>query len=270
MDWDTCKTQRVAQVMQPIEDVQSQTDGRRQAIDLVGIRRLRHPIRICTASGIQTTVAEISLAVSLSEERRGTHMSRFISLLMEHDQPVDPAGIPEFLAQVARTLESPVAEVEFRFPLFVLKSAPVTGAQSYMDYDVHLGGRLDQEKATDYLQVTVPVTSLCPCSKEISKYGAHNQRADITVRVHPANCIETEALIGIIEKHASAPLYGLLKRSDEKFVTETAYENPRFVEDTVREVSIELRELSSIARFRVEVENYESIHNHSAWALVRS
>lgn len=270
MDWDTCKTQKVAQIMQPIEDVQSRVDGRREAIDLVGIRRLRHPIRICTASGVQTTIAEISLAVGLPEDRRGTHMSRFVSLLMSQNDPIDPSGISEFLAHVAKTLESVVSDVEFRFPLFVIKSAPVTGAQSYMDYNVHLGGHLERQKATDYLQVKVPVTSLCPCSKEISRYGAHNQRADITVRVEPANCMETEALIGLVEEHASAPLYGLLKRADEKFVTEAAYENPRFVEDTVREVSIALRKISSIKRFRVEVENYESIHNHSAWALIQS
>ncbi len=264
MDWE-------AQVPIPagtIEDVQSHTDHRRQAIDAVGIKGLRHPLSIATERGSQQTVATISLAVPLPAERRGTHMSRFIDLLMEQHEPLTASRLPIFLATVARRLDAAGAEAEFRFPLFLRKRAPISGVSSYLDYEIRLGGSIKDGLASTYTEIQVPVTSLCPCSKEISRYGAHNQRSHIRVKIEPGDALGLEALIGLVEDKASAPLYGLLKRTDEKFITEQAYDNPRFVEDTVREIALVLRQDQHIRRYSVEAENFESIHNHSAWAVI--
>ncbi len=253
-----------------IEDVQSRSDERQVAIDTVGVRGLRHPIAIVDDGVVQNTVATVQLAVELPAERRGTHMSRFVALLTEWDKPVSAAALPNFLAAMAARLDAHAAEVEFRFPFFRQKLAPASGVASLMDYDACLSGRLAGGETRICTEVAVPVTSLCPCSKEISEYGAHNQRSHLRLTIVSATPPSLAALIAIAEEQASAPLYGLLKRADEKFLTEHAYRNPKFVEDMVRDVALRLRADTGIQHFRVEAENFESIHNHSAYAVIES
>ncbi len=250
-----------------IEDVQAQRDERRLAIDAVGISRLRLPIRVEDAGEIQHTVAEVRCAVELPPERRGTHMSRFVALLSGEQAPVSARALPALLSMMAHKLEARAAEIELVFPFFLSKRAPVSGVASPMDYEVRLTARLAGGRSRVTSQVSVPVTSLCPCSKEISAYGAHNQRSQVRISVEDTGCGIGE-LIALVEDEASAPLYGLLKREDEKHVTEQAYENPKFVEDMVRDVALRLKALPGIGHFRVEVENFESIHNHSAYAVI--
>ncbi|MGA7965219.1 MAG: GTP cyclohydrolase FolE2 [Gammaproteobacteria bacterium] len=250
-----------------IEDVQAQRDERRMAIDAVGISHLKLPIKVEDAGEVQYTVAEVRCAVELPPERRGTHMSRFVALLADDQTPVSARTLPALLSTMAERLEAKAAEIEFVFPFFKHKQAPVSGVASPMDYKVRLGARLAGGTTLATTDITVPVTSLCPCSKEISAYGAHNQRSHVRVSVEGADCGIGE-LIALVESEASAPLYGLLKRADEKRVTEQAYENPKFVEDMVRDVALRLKVLSGIGYFRVEVENFESIHNHSAYAVI--
>ena len=264
MEWETQPQNRIA----AIEDVQGQRDTRRMAIDAVGIRSLKLPVRIEDRGEVQHTVAEIDCNVELPAERRGTHMSRFVGLLSEERAPVSAAGLPRLLAAMAERLEARITEITFDFPFFRRKNAPVTGVASPMDYRVRLQARLAGGATRVVTDVTVPVTSLCPCSKEISAYGAHNQRSHVRVRATGTQPVEIGRLIELVEGEASAPLYGLLKREDEKFVTEQAYDNPKFVEDMVRDVALRLQEEPGIESFRVEVENFESIHNHSAYAVI--
>lgn len=263
MDWEVTPPTTAG----AIEDVQSQRDERRLAIDAVGISRLKLPIRVEDAGEVQHTVAEVRCAVELPPERRGTHMSRFLALLAEEPTPVSARTLPALLSMMACRLEARTAEIEFVFPFFICKQAPVSRVASSMDYEVRLGARLAGGKTLTTTDITVPVTSLCPCSKEISAYGAHNQRSHVRVSVKSAAC-GIGKLIALVESEASAPLYGLLKRADEKQVTEQAYENPKFVEDMVRDVALRLKVLPGVEHFRVEVENFESIHNHSAYAVI--
>lgn len=264
MDWEVTPLQNPG----AIEDVQAQRDERRLAIDAVGISRLKIPIQVEDAGEVQHTVAEVRCAVELPPEHRGTHMSRFVALLAEEKKPVSARALPELLAAMTERLDARAAEVEFRFPFFALKQAPVTGVTGPMDYEVRLAARLAGGTTRVTTDVTVPVTSLCPCSKKISAYGAHNQRSHVRVSVEGVGC-SIGQLIALVESEASAPLYGLLKRADEKRVTEQAYENPKFVEDMVRDVALRLKDLPGIGYFRVEVENFESIHNHSAYAVIQ-
>lgn len=264
MEWETLPANR----SDAIEDVQGQRDARRVAIDAVGIRSLKLPISIDDAGQVQHTVAEVSCSVELPAERRGTHMSRFVALLAEQRKPLSAETLPTLLAEMAVRLEARISEITFDFPFFVHKKAPMSGVGSPMDYRVRLHARLAGGVARVTTDVTVPVTSLCPCSKEISAYGAHNQRSHVRVTVNGPESIGICSLIELVEAEASAPLYGLLKREDEKQVTEQAYDNPKFVEDMVRDVALRLREQPGIDTFRVEVENFESIHNHSAYAVI--
>jgi GTP cyclohydrolase IB len=265
MEWETLPETRAGE----IEDVQGQRDGRRMAIDAVGIRGLKLPICIEDAGEVQHTVAEVACSVELPAERRGTHMSRFVALLSEHRSPLSPRALPKLLAEMAERLEARISDITLDFPFFVHKQAPISGVGSPMDYRVRLQARLAGGKARVTTDVTIPVTSLCPCSKEISAYGAHNQRSHVRVRVcGTEEAIGIGTLIELVEAEASAPLYGLLKREDEKYVTEQAYDNPKFVEDMVRDVALRLKEQPGIDAFRVEVENFESIHNHSAYAVI--
>jgi GTP cyclohydrolase I len=215
-------------------------------------------------------VARVEMSVALPHDQKGTHMSRFLAMLNAREAPLDAAGFRALAADVAERLAADRARIAFRFPYFRDKSAPVSGLVSKMDYDVevvaHGGEGLDDVRLT----VVVPVTTLCPCSKKISDYGAHNQRSHVTITVQPSADYWIEDAILLAERSASAELYGILKRADEKFVTERAYDNPRFVEDLVREVAAGLDADARIAEWRVEVENFESIHNHSAWAVVTS
>lgn len=251
-----------------IEDVQGRPDTRNMAIDRVGIKSLRHPVAFSDRSGVQNTVATFDMSVALSPEFKGTHMSRFVDILGAQTAAISVESFRGMLVNVRDRLEADRGVVEMRFPWFVNKSAPVSGVKSMVDYDVTLIGTVARDETAVGIRVVVPVTSLCPCSKKISEYGAHNQRSHVTVEVESAQSIAVEELIDLVEAEASAELYGMLKRVDEKYVTEHAYDNPKFVEDMVRDVAGRLELDSRVTGYRVEVENFESIHNHSAYAEI--
>jgi len=257
-------------------DVQSSVDHRNIAIDRVGIRGVRHPIQVKTEAGVQPSVAVIDLDVSLPGDKKGTHMSRFIALLQDQKSPIDAQQMRLMTSQMLPLLEAEAGQISLKYTHFINKTAPVSGVQSLLDYDVTwlaLAKKVNGEVQVDLrLQAVVPVTSLCPCSKEISEYGAHNQRSHVTMTVElsPTSVLTIEDLVKIAEAEASCELWGLLKRPDEKFVTERAYDNPKFVEDLVRDVAGRLKSDARIQSFVVEAENFESIHNHSAYALIRS
>jgi GTP cyclohydrolase I len=259
--------------LMPIPDVQSGRDERRIAIDQVGIKGLRYPLPFADGDGVvHTTVATCNVYVALPEERKGTHMSRLVALLEERAAPgaaaLTVATLRELVDDLLVRLEAPAARIELAFPFFVRKIAPVSGVASLLDYDVRLAAELDAGRYTRTITVAVPVTSLCPSSKEISAYGAHNQRSVVTITARPREDLFVGELLRVAEAEASAELYGILKRADEKYVTERAYENPRFVEDLVRGVAARLSADPRIEGFVVEAENFESIHNHSAYARI--
>ena len=252
-----------------LHDVQSGPEHRNVRIDAVGIRGLRYPVSIRTASGAQASVATFSMSVALAAAERGTHMSRFVELLQAQRRPLTPARFKTLVADMVARLGADGGAVEMRFAYFVTKTAPVSGVPSRVDYEVCWRGERSEDGARRlWMEVSVPATSLCPCSKEISEYGAHNQRSSIAIRAEVQDEISIEELIGIAERAASCEVYGLLKRPDEKYVTERAYDNPRFVEDIVREVALSLSGDRRIGRYVVEAENFESIHNHSAFARI--
>jgi GTP cyclohydrolase I len=252
-----------------IADVQSSADSRRIAIDKVGIKDIRHPVRVRDRSdGEQHTVASFNMYVHLPHNFKGTHMSRFVQILNGHERELSITSFKEMLREMAESLESKAGHIEMSFPYFVSKKAPVTGVPSLLDYDVTFIGEISNGKPEMYIKVVVPVTSLCPCSKEISDYGAHNQRSHVTVQVRSKGFIWIEELIELVEREASCELFGLLKRPDEKRVTERAYDNPKFVEDMVRDVAGKLNSDDRVGAYRVESENFESIHNHSAYAMI--
>jgi len=255
--------------LRPLADIQSSRDLRRIAIDRVGVRGLRHPIRVKDRSGgEQSTVATFTMNVSLPHEFKGTHMSRFVEVLNAGESPICVESFLDMPRQVAERLDAAYSHVEMEFPYFMTKRAPVTGAPGVMDYEVAFIGELAPEGSRQLVRVRVPVTSLCPCSKEISSRGAHNQRGHVTVTVEMKRFVWIEEIIEIVEDAASCGLYGVLKRPDEKFVTERAYDNPKFVEDIARDVALVLNDDKRIGRYRVEVENFESIHNHNAYAEI--
>ena len=252
-----------------IADVQNSPDTRRIPIDKVGIKDIRHPVRVKDRSqGEQHTIARFNMYVELPHNFKGTHMSRFVEILNNHEYEISVESFAEMLIEMRERLEADTGHIEMSFPYFIKKTAPVSGVQSLMDYDVSLIGEVTGEKTIMTIKVLVPVTSLCPCSKEISDYGAHNQRSHVTVAVRTNEFVWIEDLIDVVEKQASCELYGLLKRPDEKYVTERAYDSPKFVEDTVRDVAAILNADSRIDAYVVESENFESIHNHSAYALI--
>jgi GTP cyclohydrolase I len=252
-----------------IADVQGSADTRRIAIDKVGIKDIRHPVRVLDRSGVeQHTVATFNMYVYLPHNFKGTHMSRFVQILNHRERELSVESFKEMLAEMSGRLESEAGHIEMRFPFFVNKRAPVTGVESLLDYEVTFIGEIRDDQATLDIKVVVPVTSLCPCSKEISAYGAHNQRSHVTVQVRTRGFVWIEELIEMVEREASSELFGLLKRPDEKYVTERAYDNPKFVEDMVRDVATRLNRDERIAAYIVESENFESIHNHSAYALI--
>ena len=252
-----------------IPDVQGTPDTRNIAIDKVGIKGIRHPVRVRDRSqGEQHTVATFSMYVELPHNFKGTHMSRFVAILNNHEYEITVKSFRDMLSEMTTLLEADAGYIEMSFPYFVTKASPVSGVRSLMDYEVNLIGRISRGMPRIEVQVVVPVTSLCPCSKEISDFGAHNQRSHVTVRAATRGWLWIEELINIVESEASCELFGLLKRPDEKYVTERAYENPKFVEDMVRDVARRLNEEERIISYVVEAENFESIHNHSAYALI--
>jgi GTP cyclohydrolase I len=253
-----------------IPDVQSSADSRKIAIDRVGIRGLKYPMQVVDLFGEpQATVVEADLSVELAQDVKGTHMSRFIGLLEARQGVLTLAGFHDLLRAMVALLDSRAGTIEFRFPFFVRKAAPVSGVASLMDYQVALAGTIRDQKIETMLKIVAPVTSLCPCSKEIAEYGAHNQRSHITICVRCNEPVGITELIRIAETEASCELYGLLKRQDEKYVTERAYDNPKFVEDLVRDIAARLNDDARIAGYSIESENFESIHNHSAYAMIR-
>jgi len=250
-------------------DVQGSHDSRRIAIDRVGIKDIRHPVRVRDRSGTeQHTVATFNMYVYLPHDFKGTHMSRFVQILNNHEREISVSSFKDMLTEMSRRLESEAGHIEMRFPFFVSKKAPVSGVESLLDYDVTFIGEIVAGQPSLAIKVQIPVTSLCPCSKEISADGAHNQRSHVTVQVRTQGFVWLEELIELVEREASSELFGLLKRPDEKFVTERAYENPKFVEDMVRDVARRLNADERITAYVVEAENFESIHNHSAYALI--
>jgi GTP cyclohydrolase IB len=248
-------------------DVQGEADPRRVPIDRVGVRGLRHPLQIEDRSGYrQGTVAELSMTVALAHEAKGAHMSRFVEMINELSEPLSVHSFRRMLEAMTDRLDARDGEIEIRFPYFRRKYAPVSGVASLMDYQAAFIGRRRQGHNEIWLKVAAPATSLCPCSKRISDYGAHNQRSEITIEARVEDIIWLEELIEIAEGAASAEVYGVLKRPDEKYVTEQAYDNPKFVEDMIRDLAIALDDDERIRAYRVCCENFESIHNHSAFA----
>ncbi len=254
--------------MSKMPDLQKERDTRNIAIDKVGVKDISYPIVVMDRSKEkQHTVARINMYVDLPHHFKGTHMSRFIEILNQYHGEINIERIDSLLADMKRHLEASRAHLELEFPYFIEKQAPASGARSLMEYQCRMTGSLGEE--SDFvLGVTVPVTSLCPCSKEISERGAHNQRSAIKVEIRYRKHIWLEDLIEWVEECASAPVYALLKREDERALTEQAYDNPMFVEDTVRAVTEKLSQVEEIYWFKVECENFESIHNHSAYAML--
>jgi GTP cyclohydrolase I len=252
-----------------IEDVQGRADTRRIPIDRVGIKDIYHPVRVKDRSGgEQHTIANFNMYVHLPHNFKGTHMSRFVEILNEHEREISVESFNRMLAEMTQRLDSSAGHLEMTFPYFIMKKAPVTGVQSLLDYRATLAAKIKDGEIETWLKVLVPVTSLCPCSKQISDYGAHNQRSHLTISAKIRDHVWLEELIEIAESEASCELYGILKRPDEKFVTERAYDNPKFVEDIVRDVATRLNADERIRSYVIEAENFESIHNHSAYARI--
>jgi GTP cyclohydrolase I len=252
-----------------IPDVQAAHDSRKLAIDQVGVKSIRHPVKVMErAGGIQHTVASFNMYVGLPHQFKGTHMSRFVEILSAQERELTVDSFKAMLKEMVERLEAEEGRVEMSFPYFIEKKAPVSGVKSLMDYEVTFIGEVKKGKQCFAMKVLVPVTSLCPCSKKISDYGAHNQRSHVTVTAKTSDFVWIEEIVDLVEKQASAELYGLLKRPDEKYVTERAYDNPKFVEDMVRDVAAILNLDERISAYVVESENFESIHNHSAYALI--
>ena len=252
-----------------IADVQNLEDTRHLPINKVGIKDIRHPVRIRDRSGgEQHTIANFNMYVNLPHNFKGTHMSRFVEILNQHEREISVESFEDMLAEMTERLEAESGHIEMSFPYFVNKTAPVSGVQSLLDYDVTFLGSSSGNQHETTLKVVVPVTSLCPCSKKISDRGAHNQRSHVTVTIKTREFVWIEDIIDAVESIASCELYGLLKRPDEKYVTERAYDNPKFVEDMVRDIAAHINQDSRITAYVVESENFESIHNHSAYALI--
>ncbi|MBD3184165.1 GTP cyclohydrolase I FolE2 [Candidatus Poribacteria bacterium] len=251
-----------------MNDVQKEEAEHKIDLDKVGVKGVRYPVTVLDKiNGSQDTVATISMYVDLPRHFRGTHMSRFIKILNRHRRRMTLHNIDEILTEMKEKLEAKSAHLEMSFPYFIEKTAPISGQKSTMVYDCKfMASQGEKDEIT--VEVQVPVMSLCPCSKEISDRGAHNQRSIVTVRVKTIEFVWIEDIIEIVESSASSDLYALLKREDEKYITEKAYDTPRFAEDMVREVAFRLEKMPQISWFSVETENYESIHNHSAYAYV--
>lgn len=256
--------------VKPLTDKQSEPDHRQLRIDKVGVRNLRFPIRVRDkdTQGLQNTVATIGMFVDLPKEFKGTHMSRFVEVLNSHGGVVHVENIPDILRAMQKKLHAHSAHLEMQFPFFLVKRAPVSGKEGMMDYEVRFDASMNGGELDFVLTVKANVTTLCPCSKAISKYGAHNQRGEVSVQVRSEKIIWIEDLIAWIEASGSSEMYSLLKREDEKAVTERAYENPVFVEDLVRNVALRLNQHPDISWYKVEAENQESIHNHNAYACI--
>ena len=251
-----------------IPDTQSARDERHIAIQRVGVRDVRYPLQLRIGKAELATVAHWDLDVALPAEQKGTHMSRFVAWLDALDAPIDAAALRTRTLSMLDKLHADTGRVEARFPFFLRKRAPVSGVESLLEYQGRWIAEARGGVSTIWAEVVVPVKSLCPCSKEISDYGAHNQRSHVTIRVELLEAIEWSELVRYAEDAASSEIWPMLKRADEKWVTERAYENPKFVEDMVRDVALRLNTDARIGRYSIDVENFESIHAHSAYARI--
>jgi GTP cyclohydrolase I len=251
-----------------IPDTQSARDDRRLAIQRVGIRAVRYPLQLRIEGAVVPTVAEWALDVALPAEQKGTHMSRFVAWLDAIDAPLDIATLRREVARMLALLGATSGRVEASFPFFLRKRAPVSGVESLLEYQGRFVVEAKMGESIVWVEVVVPVKSLCPCSKEISDYGAHNQRSHVTIRVEVLGELSWLELVRFAEDSASAEIWSSLKRADEKWITERAYENPKFVEDMVRDVALKLNADARVGRYSVDVENFESIHAHSAVARI--
>ncbi len=262
---------RISQKNPPVklDDKQSERDTRELRIDKVGVRGLRFPIQVKDkAHKFQNTIATIGMFVDLPKEFKGTHMSRFVEVLNAHGNVIHVENIAEILQSLQKKLNSATSHIEIEFPYFMSKKSPVSRLESLMDYTARFDAAACGAEIDFVLTVKANVTTLCPCSKAIAKYGAHNQRGEVTVQIRSTKSVWIEDVIGMIEGSASSELYALLKRQDEKAVTERAYENPVFVEDLVRNVALRLNADARVSWYKVEAENFESIHNHNAYACI--
>src|SRR6201999_1352923 len=266
-----------------VEDVQGHADTRQIPINKVGIKDILHPVKVKDRSrGEQHTVAKFNMYVNLPHNFKGTHMSRFVEILHRHEREISVESFGKMLAEMTERLSATASPIDMSFPYFVMEMAAGSGGESLMNYQATIFGEHRDGKTEVWLKVVVPTTSLCPCSKEISDYGAHNQRSHITltarltehmwleeaISISSSEHMWLEKLIRIAEREASCEVFGILKRPDEKFVTERAYDNPKFVEDTVRDVAMALNKDKRVRAYVVEAENFQSIHNHSAYALI--
>ncbi len=254
-----------------LPDTQNQLDEREIPINKVGVKNLKYPIALKDKEKeVQHTIAIISMTVDLPMHFKGTHMSRFVEILQNKQREIHIDSIYNILEEMQKKLHATAAHIEMEFPYFREKKAPVSKKSSLIDYNVKFHALINADKKDFIMTVIVPVTTLCPCSKNLSKYGAHNQRGEVKVAIRFTDMVWIEDIIAVVEKSASSDLYTLLKREDEKFVTEKAYENPVFVEDLVRNIVLELKKMKNIIWFSVEAENFESIHNHNAYAMIES
>lgn len=251
-----------------LPDVQASADERNIAIQRVGVKAVRHPVQIQLRDSVQTSVALIDMYVGLKPSVKGTHMSRFLEILHAPQAPLSAMALPRLMQDMLDRLEAENGFITFQMPIFLEKTAPVSGVRSLLNYELTWEATQVAGRLTLMQRVIVAVTSLCPCSKKISAYGAHNQRSHITLSVELDGPFAVEDQIRLAESAASCEVYGLLKRSDEKYVTERAYENPKFVEDLVRDLALSLDREPHVVAYRAECENFESIHNHSAYALI--
>tara|TARA_B110000091_G_scaffold19005_1_gene17894 strand:+ start:259 stop:1077 length:819 start_codon:yes stop_codon:yes gene_type:complete len=252
-----------------LPDTQGLEDTRNLPINKVGIKDILHPVVIKQRSGKeQTTVANFNMYVNLPHNLKGTHMSRFVHILNNHQDHITVDTFKKMITEMLILLEAESGHIEMKFPYFINKTAPASKVKSLLDYTVTFIGEIEKGVSNLRVKVLVPVTSLCPCSKKISAYGAHNQRSHVTVTVNIKDFIWIEEIIDIVEKEASSELYALLKRPDEKHVTELAYDNPKFVEDMVRDIASHFTDDDRVSEYTVESENFESIHNHSAYAQI--
>ena len=256
-------------ILEPLHDKQSERDTRELRIDKVGVRGLRFPIQVRDKTRkVQDTVATIGMFVDLPKEFKGTHMSRFVEVLNAHGNVIHVENFADILHSLQKKLNSATSHLEMEFPYFMSKKSPVSRQESLMDYIARFDAAACGHETDFVLTVKVNVTTLCPCSKAIAKYGAHNQRGEVTVALRSRKIVWIEEVIEMVEASASSELYALLKRQDEKQVTERAYENPVFVEDLVRNVALRLNAHPQVTWYKVEAENFESIHNHNAYACI--
>ncbi len=252
-------------------DVQNMPDDREIEIDKVGVKDVKYPIIVLDReNGHQNTIATIDMYVNLPHHYKGTHMSRFVEILHEYKNMINMKNFPEILREMKVRLDAEAAHMSVTFPYFIKKEAPVSGTPSYMEYQCGFRGSMDAKGTLKefIVSASVPINTLCPCSKEISQRGAHNQRGITRVEVNTRKFFWIEDLINTVEKCASSDIYSILKREDEKFITEHAFDNPRFVEDVVRDIAERLSRDTNVRWFAIEAENFESIHNHSAYAYL--